>query len=106
MFNVLIVKNMEHKISRDKLVQDIRELSNLLEDAHPDPYVNGGGKIGYNRRLQKLIRDVPFDGMTKQEFFFYLQPFLTTRNASRITSRLSLELPTIWKTKLLTTASK
>lgn len=72
----MVLENMEHKISRDAFVQDIRELSNVLENAHPDPYVNGGGKIEYNRRLQKLIRDVPFDGMTKQEYFFYLQPFL------------------------------
>jgi len=67
---------MEHKISRDALVQDIRELSSLLEDAHPDPYVNGGGKMRYHCRLQTLIRDVPSGGMTKQEFLFHVQPFL------------------------------
>ena len=66
MFYVSVLKKMEKKISREELVQDIRQLSNLLENAHPDPYINGGGKIKYNRRLQKLIRDVPFDGMTKQ----------------------------------------
>jgi hypothetical protein len=67
---------MESKISRDALVQDIRELSYILENAHPDPYANGGGKIPFHRRLQKLIRGVPLEGMTKQEFFFHLQPFL------------------------------
>jgi hypothetical protein len=67
---------MEGKISRDALVQDIRELSGILEKAHPDPYVNGGGKIPYHRRLQELIRDVPLEGMTKQDFFFHLQPFM------------------------------
>lgn len=76
MFYALVLTNMEHKISRDALVQDVRELSNLLENAHPDPYVNGGGKIAYHSRLQKLIREIPSDGMSKQEFFFYLQPFL------------------------------
>jgi hypothetical protein len=67
---------MKRRISRDALIQDIRELSTVLENAHPDPYINGGGKLRYNRRLQKLIRDVPSSGMTEQEFFFYLQPFL------------------------------
>jgi hypothetical protein len=65
-------------IRRAALVQDIQEVSKLLEGAHPDPYVNGGGKVRYHRRLQKLIRDVPLGGMTKQDFFFYLQPFLAT----------------------------
>ncbi|MCW4052576.1 MAG: S41 family peptidase, partial [Candidatus Bathyarchaeota archaeon] len=64
------------KIRRDELIQDIRELTNLLENAHPDPYSKGGGKIAYHRRLQKLIKDIPFDGMEKQEFFVHLQQFI------------------------------
>ncbi|MFX0093011.1 MAG: S41 family peptidase [Candidatus Hodarchaeota archaeon] len=67
---------MDPKINRDALIQDIRELTNILENAHPDPYIKGGGKIAYHRRLQKLIRDIPPEGMTKQDFLFYLQPFI------------------------------
>ena len=63
------------KYSRKDLIQDIRELSNILENAHPDPYIFGGGKIAYHRRLQKLIRDIPEEGMTKQEFFISIQSF-------------------------------
>ncbi len=67
---------MEKKISREALIQDIRELTNIIENAHPDPYLKGGGRIAYHRRLQKLIRDVPLEGMTQREFFFHLQPFI------------------------------
>jgi len=67
---------MKNKIRRDLLIQDIRELTNLLENAHPDPYSTGGGKIAYHRRLQTLIKDTPLKGMEKQEFFIHLQPFI------------------------------
>ena len=63
-------------IGRDALIHDVRELTSLLENAHPDPYFRGGGRIAYHRRLQKLISSIPHKGMTKQEFFFHLQPFI------------------------------
>lgn len=64
------------KISREKLIQDIRQLNDILEDAHPDPYINGGGKIAYHRRLQELIQQLPVGGLTKEEFFFHINPFI------------------------------
>lgn len=63
-------------IGRDALIRDVRELTCLLENAHPDPYVRGGGRIAYHRRLQRLISSIPLQGMTRQEFFFHLQPFV------------------------------
>ena len=66
------------KIRRDELIQDVRELTYLLENAHPDPYIRGGGRIAYHRRLQRLISSIPIEGMTRQEFLFHLQPFLAT----------------------------
>lgn len=67
---------MQIKLRRDELIQDIRELTNLLENAHPDPYSKGGGKVAYHRRLQKMIMAIPLDGMEKQEFFLHLQQFI------------------------------
>ncbi|MFX1254004.1 MAG: S41 family peptidase [Promethearchaeota archaeon] len=67
---------MDPKIQRDDLIQDIRDLTNILENAHPDPYIRGGGKIVYHRRLQNLIREIPPKGMSRQEFFFHLRPFI------------------------------
>lgn len=69
-------KKMERKLSRKTLIEDIRELSNIFETAHPDPYINGGGKIAYYRRLQNLIRGIPSEGMTKEDFYYYLLPFI------------------------------
>lgn len=64
------------RLTRQQLIQDIRELSGILESAHPDPYTNGGGKVAYHRRLQDLIRSVPDDGLSKLEFHVLLQPFV------------------------------
>lgn len=60
---------MDRKLSREELIQDVRQLNEILETAHPDPYINGGGKIAYHRRLLELIRDIPIDGLTKEDFF-------------------------------------
>jgi hypothetical protein len=56
------------KISKDSLIQDIRQLSNILETSHPDPYIRGGGKIAYHERLHKLMISIPDSGMTKSKF--------------------------------------
>jgi hypothetical protein len=67
---------MESKIARTALIEDIRQLTHIIETAHPDPYIGGGGRIAYHRRLQKLIRDIPPEGMTADEFNLYLMPFI------------------------------
>jgi hypothetical protein len=46
-------------VSRDELIQDVRQLSNLIEAVHPDPYIRGGGKIAYHRRLHETIGAIP-----------------------------------------------
>jgi hypothetical protein len=69
---------MESRLSRTALIEDIRQLTTIIETAHPDPYFKGGGRIAYHRRLQKLIRGIPPEGMTARAFGFYLMPFLAS----------------------------
>jgi hypothetical protein len=69
---------MDNKLSRNELIQDIQELSHILETAHPDPYIKGGGKIAYHRRLQALIREIPDSGMTRTEFLHFIMPFIAS----------------------------
>jgi hypothetical protein len=66
------------KISRNSLIQDIRQLSNILETSHPDPYIKGGGKIAYHERLHKLMLSIPDSGMTNSEFQKLLLPFVAS----------------------------
>lgn len=63
-------------LPRSELIRDVRQLSDLLESAHPDPYLYGGGKVAFHRRLQALIRSLPDAGLSRGEFRATLQPFV------------------------------
>jgi hypothetical protein len=69
---------MATRVSRTALIEDIRQLTNIIETTHPAPYFKGGGRIAYHRRLQKLIQGIPPEGMTDKAFIFYLMPFLAS----------------------------
>ena len=62
--------------SRDQLIEDARQLAEIIESAHPEPYINGGGKIAFHRRLHHLLNAIPEGGMTQEEFVRLLRPFI------------------------------
>lgn len=55
--------------SRGQLIADARQLAEILESAHPNPYINGGGRIAFHRRLHRILNAIPEDGMTRDEFY-------------------------------------
>jgi hypothetical protein len=65
------------KIDHDSLVADVRQLAEMIEQVHPDPYINGDGKIAFHRRLQETFDRIPADGMTRIDFYRLLRPFVT-----------------------------
>lgn len=62
--------------SREDLIEDARQLADILEDVHPDPYIRGGGKIAFHRRLHQLLEAIPEAGMTREGFVRLLRPFV------------------------------
>jgi hypothetical protein len=62
--------------SREQLIEDVRQLADSLESAHPDPYIRGGGRIAFHRRLQQLLNAIPEGGMTREEFSRLVRPFI------------------------------
>jgi len=62
--------------SRGQLIADARQLADILESSHPDPYVNGGGRIAFHRRLHRVLNAIPDAGMTRDEFFRLVRPFI------------------------------
>jgi hypothetical protein len=62
--------------SRELLIADTRQLADILESAHPDPYINGGGRIAFHRRLHRVLNAIPEEGMTRDEFYRLLRPFV------------------------------
>jgi hypothetical protein len=67
----------EGRIERVKLIEDSRYIASVLEEVHPDPYLMGGGRVAFHRRLHEIIRGIPQEGMTKADFYFHLRPFVT-----------------------------
>lgn len=65
------------RLSRDRLIEDTRELVTVLQESHPDPYQNFGGKIAFHREFQNLLVSIPEDGMSPQDFYNLLMPFVS-----------------------------
>lgn len=77
MCSISLTNAQDQNIIRENLISDVRQLSDILENVHPDPYINGGGKIAYHRRLQGVLGDIPVSGMTKGEFYQLIAPFVS-----------------------------
>jgi hypothetical protein len=63
-------------IPREQLIMDIRQLAEILESSHPDPYFRGGGKIAFHKRLHELMNSIPAEGMMGKAFQKILLPFV------------------------------
>jgi hypothetical protein len=64
--------------TQQELVHDARQLALNLEQAHPDPYIGGGGKVAFRRRFQDLLEGIPAAGMTAEQFYRLLLPFVAS----------------------------
>jgi hypothetical protein len=64
------------EFSREQLIEDAWQLAETIESVHPDPYIRGGGKIAFRRRLQRLLDAIPAEGMSSDEFLRLLHPFV------------------------------
>lgn len=66
----------QNLISKALLVEDTRQLIKILEESHPDPYINFGGKIAFHRNFQNILELIPDSGMTRKEYYNLLVPFI------------------------------
>ena len=66
----------DDRYTRDALIEDAYQLRDTIEEAHPDPYLNGGGKIAFHRRFRDLLERIPAEGMTRDGFLNLLGPFV------------------------------
>lgn len=64
--------------TRQALIQDSRQLALILELSHPDPYISGGGKIAFQRKLQNVFESIPPTGMTAERFYQLLLPLVAS----------------------------
>ncbi len=74
----LLAQEPAPRLKKELLIEDIRQLADILEKSHPDPYLRGGGKIAFHRRLQETLLRIPEEGLTVKEFFIQLLPFVAS----------------------------
>jgi hypothetical protein len=74
---------------RAVLVEDAYQLRDTIEETHPDPYLNGGGKIAFHRRFQEVVGGIPEQGMTAADFLALLRPFVAAIGDSHTALRLT-----------------
>jgi len=77
-FSEKLIKAQESNnlVSQSKLVEDTRYLAKILEESHPEPYQNFGGRIAFNRGLQEILLSIPAAGMVKSEYYNKIMPFV------------------------------
>lgn len=63
-------------LSADQAAKDAKTFIQLLEDTHPDPYSNLGGKIAFKRKAQELIQSIPSQGLSAPELTDKFAAFL------------------------------
>lgn len=63
-------------LQRDAIIEDIRQLADIIENTHPGPYSAGGGRIAFHCRLHETLNAVPEDGMTVNDLIRLIRPFL------------------------------
>lgn len=76
LFLLVSAQSNNELIPGHKLINDTRQLLNILETAHPDPYQNPGGKIALHRSFQNILSSIPSEGMTRTDFYNLLLPFI------------------------------
>ena len=76
MYNKQAQASSKGVLSQKALLEDVRQLVRLLEESHPDPYINAGGKIAFHRQVYEILRKIPENGMTREVFLKLLRPLV------------------------------
>jgi len=73
---VVVVPALSATYPRDQLISDARQLAQVIEDTHPDPFVYCGGRIAYYRVFQEVVESIPEAGATLDEFVHIVRPLI------------------------------
>jgi hypothetical protein len=64
------------RYTQDQLFEDARQLAQIIEDTHPDPFVHCGGRIAFYRAFQDVLEAIPAGGMVRDDFVRILRPWI------------------------------
>lgn len=66
------------RIAAELLREDTRQLVSILESSHPDPFLRGGGRVAFMRRVDEVMRAIPPQGATTEEFRALVAPLVAS----------------------------
>ena len=66
----------QSSFSQKTLLEDLDQFFYIVENSHPDPYSGFGGKMQFNKEVQRIRKAIPKEGLSKTGFQNILQLFL------------------------------
>ena len=64
--------------TQDQLIEDARQLAQIIETSHPDPFLRCGGRIEFYRIFHGILNSIPEEGATKDEFVHLIRPLVAS----------------------------
>jgi len=62
-------------ISKHHAIEDARQMVQVIEECHPDPYTAMGGKIQFHLAFRNMLERIPEQGMGVEDFWWMLSGF-------------------------------
>lgn len=66
------------RLSQAAARADVRQLAQLLAAAHPDPYLRGGGRVAFHRRVQRALASIGPEGVAVRQLLGLLRPVVAS----------------------------
>jgi len=64
--------------TQEQLIEDVRQLAQIIEDVHPDPFLRCGGRIAFYRQVDAILSAIPDQGMTRESLGRLLRPLVAS----------------------------
>ena len=62
--------------TQQQLIEDARQLAQIIETSHPDPFLRCGGRIAFYRILDGILKAIPEGGMRRDDFVRLIRPLV------------------------------
>ena len=63
-------------LSKEELIKDTRQLVELIETVHPQPYGDKGGKIAFHRQYHRILQSLPEKGLSAKDYYRLVSPLV------------------------------
>ena len=90
MLALLLAIAIAAPIPHEEAVADVWHLARLLEHAHPDPFLRGGGRVAFYQAVDDVLRDLPEGDIEPAVLRDHLLPIVARVGDEHRSARLDL----------------